>query len=245
MAKDNNRIRDWYKIVGAKQKDPNKDKHFKNHYILPESRILCVGQSGSGKITFLMEFLSRSGDRFYYILLFTGSTTEEPIYKFLKQKNPDIQMFNDINAFPKLTDMDATDKAEKLVVIDDFINLDKKGKTKIKQWMNSSRKYHFACVVMAQNITDVPTQVRRNVNYFAMLKLNDNNTIKHILSTYAFDVKRNTIIKMFSYSTKEPKHFFFIDCLTQDLSKRFRHNLLEFLDPNNFKEYIYISIINE
>jgi GTPase SAR1 family protein len=234
MTTQKNDIVDWYQKIGEKRADPKKDKNFKNHYILPESRIFCLGQSGAGKTTFLMEFLSRVGDKFYDFLLFTGSTSNEPLYKFLKEKVPEIKVFTDINQFPKLTEMDENDKHEKLVVIDDFINLDKKGMQKIKEWVNSCRKYHFTCILMAQNIVDVPSQIRRNANYFAIFRLNDVNSIQHVLRTYAFGLKKDNCINMYNYCTQQPKHFFFIDCLTTEPEKRFRHNLLEFLNPVDY-----------
>jgi hypothetical protein len=44
----------------------------------------------------------------------------------LKQKMPEIQLFNDINELPELKEFDNDDKdQEKLIVFDDFINLKK------------------------------------------------------------------------------------------------------------------------
>jgi hypothetical protein len=231
--KVSNEITDWYSKIGAKKPDLKQIKGFEKHHILPETRILALGPSGSGKSTMLMEFLSRVGDRFFEFYLFTGSTTNEPIYNFLKEKIPDIKMFDDINQFPNLKDIEEDDN-EKIVVFDDFINLDVKGMRKIKEWIISSRKKHFTCIFMAQNLAEIPTQIRRNINYFAVFKMNDDFLIKYVLKNYAFGVPKNAIIKMYEFSTEKPKNFFFIDTLTNDPHWKFRHNLLQGLDPKDF-----------
>ncbi len=58
--------------------------------------------------------------------IFTGSTTDEPIYSMLKHKMKEIHLFNDINELHELKEFDNDDKdQEKLIVFDDFINLKK------------------------------------------------------------------------------------------------------------------------
>jgi energy-coupling factor transporter ATP-binding protein EcfA2 len=226
-----NDVTDWYKKVGINN---DKLKIDQNTYISPESRILCIGPSGSGKTTFLMEYLSRVGAKFYDFYLFTGSTLNEPLYNFLIKKNPEIKYYDNINEFPNLKDI-PEDEHEKLVVIDDFINLDKKGMNKIKEWIISSRKKHFTCIFMAQNLSDIPTQIRRNINYFVIFKMNDNFLINYILKTYGFQIPKKVILNMYNYATQKPKNFLLIDTNASDINKKCRHNFLEFLKVKDFE----------
>ena len=61
-------IRDWYKEV--KDTCIKRGKDFKNHEIEPCSIIGLIGQSGAGKSTALVEFISRA-PKFEQILLCT------------------------------------------------------------------------------------------------------------------------------------------------------------------------------
>ena len=75
-------IKDWYKEV---KNTGVKDKSFKNHEIEPNSIIGLIGQSGSGKSTALIDFISRCPEKFTEIHLFSGSgsASTEPLYKLL------------------------------------------------------------------------------------------------------------------------------------------------------------------
>ena len=80
-------IRDWYKLT--KKAGIKKDKHYNQHMIDAGSMILCIGGTGSGKSTALLEFLSRCPEKYYEIHLFSGSNNAdtEPLYRLLKEKS--------------------------------------------------------------------------------------------------------------------------------------------------------------
>ena len=92
------KMNDWYKITGASIAQVKKDKNYKKHLINPCSMILAIGPTGSGKSTFLTEFLSRKNESFYQIIICSFSTTDEPLYNFLKNKIPDIELIDNIDA---------------------------------------------------------------------------------------------------------------------------------------------------
>lgn len=209
------------------------DKTLPDHYILPTSMILCIGPTGSGKSNFLMNLLKRQNGKYFRIIIFTASTTDELLYNVLKEAIPQTEFYDNINDMPDLVALDNedTDKSEeKIVVWDDFINLNAKEKVKINKWVNSSRKFGFTNLLMAQNYTDVPTQIRRNINYFIIFKLNDIGTLKHILRTNAFGVDKDKIMRAYTEAVSQPKNFFMIDCKTTDPHMRFRSCFLNFLD---------------
>ena len=81
------KIINWYEKLKDEITPPTKlDKNFNMHHILPNSMILAIGGTGTGKTNSLMSFLSFKNDSFYKIILYTGSTGEEPLYQYLKQK---------------------------------------------------------------------------------------------------------------------------------------------------------------
>lgn len=227
--KDN--IKNWYDIAdgcGTKKKSKI-DKTFKNHLIKPNSMITMIGGTGSGKSTALIDMLSRMPDKFYRIIIFSGSTTDEPLLNFLQNSIDGIELIDNADDLPELTDLNDEDKStEKLIVFDDINNLNNKEKTKVAKWYNSSRKYGFTCVCMAQNYTNVLPQIRRNTNYFIVFKLNDMNSINQIIKNHNVDGKNKDDIKeAYFESTAQPKNFFMIDLLSPEY--RFRHNFLDIM----------------
>ena len=225
------KVKNWYEFLPKNLKRESKlDKNYKKHYIQPNSMICCIGGTGSGKTNALCDWLSRKNEAFYNIIIFTGSTTDEPIYSMLKQKMPEIQLFNDINELPELKEFDNDDKdQEKLIVFDDFINLKKPEMKKINEYLTGGRKFGFSCYVMGQNYVQIPKTITRNCQYFIIFKLNDNTSINNIVKNHNVDGTDKDVFKnMYVESTKEPRDFFLLD-LKGKPETRFRHNFLDFL----------------
>ena len=78
------------------------DKHFKQHYILPNSMVYIIGGSGAGKTNAILNWLSRCSEKFFDIIIFNANSTKEPLYNLLKEKIPEIQEYSDINELPEL-----------------------------------------------------------------------------------------------------------------------------------------------
>ena len=108
-------MKDWYSIAGKGQKNASikPDKNFKNHLIKPCSMISMIGYTGAGKTTALLEFLSRKNDEFHRIIIFSGSTTDEPLIKFLEKHVEGIELIDNADDLPELTDMNDDDKKTK------------------------------------------------------------------------------------------------------------------------------------
>jgi len=191
---------------------------------------MCLGPTGSGKTNALIEFLNRKNDAFYQIIIFTGSTNDEPLYNLLKGKIPEIEIYDDIDELPELKEFDDGDKdKEKLIVFDDFINLNKKEKKKINEYLTSGRKFGFTCWLMAQNYTSVDKTISRNCHYFIIFKQNDNVTVNNILRNHNVDNIENDKFKDAYYSsTRELGNFLMVDMKGSGLT-RIRHNFLNFL----------------
>ena len=225
-------INNYYELIDKSlQKKPKLDKNFKMHQILPNSMVMCIGGTGSGKTNALMEFLNRKNNAFYEIILFTGSTTDEPLYNFLQKQIPDMKIFNNIAELPSLKEFDNDGKdQEKLIIFDDFINLNKKEMVKINEYLTSGRKYSFTCWLMAQSYTAVPKIITRNCNYFIIFKLNDNVTINCILKNHNIhNVDKELFKQAYVDSTSEPRNFFMIDLKGGKLT-HLRNNFLNFIN---------------
>ena len=192
---------------------PKRDKNFSKHLIEPCSMISCIGGTGSGKSNSLVNFLSLKNDAFHKIVIFSGSTTDEPLYSFLQNKIPELEMYNDINELPSLETYDDDDKGhEKLIVFDDFINLKSKEMKKINEFLTSGRKFGFTCFVMGQNYTSIPKIITRNSHYFIVFRLGDNTSINNIIRNHnTTDIKKDDFKKEYLKATENKGDFFLID----------------------------------
>lgn len=238
-------IKDWYKIAGKtgcgiKYKN---DKNFSKHYIKPCQMISIIGQTGSGKSKALLEFLSRKNDAFYDITVFSGSSVDEPLYKLLQKHIEGINMIDDPDELPELSDMNEEDKKhEKLIVFDDIINLPKKQLLKIQKWFNSARKYGYTCIAMAQNYTQLPIQMRRNTMIFMIFRLTDINSINQILKNHNSNGDNKDLVKQLYFEATEKKGDFFTLDLTSEGKERYRHNLTDFLSlPKLYNEEAHFT----
>jgi hypothetical protein len=141
-----------------------------------------------------------------------------------------MEIYTDINDVPSLTEFEDSKNKEKLIIFDDFINLQKKDMTKISEYLTAGRKFGFSVWLQAQNYVSVPKSITRNINYFIIFKLNDNVSINNIIKNHNVDdIDKDKFKDAYKYATKEKFNFFMIDLKTDDKKKRLRHNFLEFL----------------
>jgi hypothetical protein len=222
------KLTNFYELMGKDLKnDTKRDKNFKNHFIEPCSMILAIGPTGSGKSLGLLNFLQRKNESFCRVIIFSGSSTDEPAYNLIREKMPDAEFYEDINELPSLNDDDDTEH-EKLIVIDDFINMKKKDFQKIKEYLISGRKKKYTVYLNAQNYVDVPKTITRNIHYFLIFKQNDNATINNMLKNHNIDGACPILFKtMYLDATAEKPNFFMVDIKGGSLRK----NFTEFYKP--------------
>ena len=205
-------------------------KTWKKHHIFNNSMILCLGGTGTGKTNSLLNYINRSSGEFSEVIVCSFSTTDEPLYNLLEEHG--VTLYNNIDEVPDLEEYDSDDKKKpKLIVFDDFINVENKKLKKIYNYLISGRKFGFTCWLMAQNYSSVPKVIVRNINYFILFKINDNISLNNIIRNHNIsDVDPSIIKSACNLCTQTPPNFFMIDLKTGNLGERFRKNFLEFLD---------------
>jgi hypothetical protein len=210
-------------------------KTFKKHHIYNNSMILCLGGTGTGKTNALINYISRSSTEFSDVIVCSFSTTDEPLYNMLEENG--VTLYNNIDEVPDLEEYDDDDKKKpKLIVFDDFINVENKKLKKIYNYLISGRKFGFTCWLMAQNYTSVPKVIVRNINYFILFKINDNISLNNIIRNHNIsDIDPSIIKSAYNLCTQTPPNFFLIDLKTGNLKERFRENFLNFLDLEKIK----------
>lgn len=225
------KITNWYLKIDKKNQDvPTTEKDFKNHGILPNSRIAMIGGSGAGKSNALMEFLQRKNGAFYEIIIFT-SNPDEPLLKQLKEDIPAVKIITDIDEMPlpNQTEMPEA-KYQKLCVWDDFITLTKKQMKNPEQWAIAGRKFGWTTIFMAQNYTSLPKVILRQIEYFILYRLNDLTTISNIIRNHNIEnIDKQVFIDAYIGATRSKGNFFMVDLKNEDPKYRFRQNFINYL----------------
>jgi hypothetical protein len=213
-------ITNWYSKV--KNKGMKRDKNFKSHMIEPCSMIALIGQSGAGKSTALIEFISRTPDKFYEIHLFSGSgsATTEPLYVMLKDHIKETQTYDDIADFPDLESLEDKN-IERLMIFDDWLQLGKKGLDKLAKYATCGRKSGCTCIFQSQNYTSIPKVISRNIHYFWIFCINDTRSIETICKNHSTGLSVQEMKDLHKHITSEPRSFFHIDMRGNNLRKNF------------------------
>jgi DNA helicase HerA-like ATPase len=193
------------------------------------SMILALGGTGTGKTNALLNYIKRSSGEFIDIIIFSASTTDEPLYNLLEENG--VTLYNDIDELPELSEFEDDKDQKKLIIFDDFINIDKKKLKKINRYLISGRKFGFSVFLMAQNYSSVDKQIVRQIQYFIIFKINDNISLNNIIRNHNIaDIDPTVIKSACNLCTQTPPDFFMIDLKTINKKERFRKNFLEFLD---------------
>ncbi len=119
-------------------------KTWKKHHMFNKSHCVCIGGTGSGKSNVVINYISRSSGEFYKIIVCSFSTTDEPLYNMLEETGK-VELISDIEEVPDLEEFDDKHKDKpKLIVFDDFLNLQKKDMKKIAEYLIAGRKFWFS-----------------------------------------------------------------------------------------------------
>jgi hypothetical protein len=194
--------------------------------------ICCIGGTGSGKTNSIIDYLARKNDAFYEIIIFNPVSTQEPMYEFLQEQMPEVRLISDINELPSLGEFEDEKQNEKLLIVDDIINMNKKDFKKINEYFTGGRKHGFTVIALIQNYTSASKIITRNCQYFWVLKLSDNVSINNIIRNHnIYNIDKDEFRRYYDDATKEPLHYFTIDLKTKDrerhLRKGFLHNYLK------------------
>jgi ABC-type dipeptide/oligopeptide/nickel transport system ATPase component len=211
-------IKDWY--AETKSSGFKKGKDFKNHEIEPCSMIGLIGQSGSGKSTALIDFLYRA-PKFSEIHLFSGSgsATSEPLYVLLKEKIPEVVTYDTVEEVPALETFEKEN--EKLIVFDDFLQVNKKGMDKLAKYATCARKSGFTCIFMSQNYTSIPKPISRNLHYIWAFKIPDARSVETIYRNHVNGITKDQFKGLHQVITSEPRSFLNLDLRKNTLKKNF------------------------
>ena len=233
----NAEISNWYVRLGIKP--PEDDPTFEKHFIELPARICIVGRSGQGKTNAVLNFIERTLPLWTRIVVFSGVTIEEPLYKNLNRLYPNVEMYTNINN-PRLKlprDNNQEDKKfPKLIIFDDFIALPKKDQVVFVDYATNSRNYGWTCIFIGQKFlgdTGIPVPIRANCDYFFFFKIRSRTDITNIKEE-ANAIENDNFEACYQHATQEPMNFFMID--KRNSETKYRTNFLGFCNKPEYKD---------
>jgi hypothetical protein len=202
-------------------------------------RMLLVGASGSGKSNVLLNLIKKLDSTFNTIKIFTQNKAE-PLYEYLESKNDKtfLEIFEGIDAF-NAYDMTKLDEGQHLLIFDDFVIESAKKQQRICEMYIRSRKMcknGISVCYLSQSFYDTPKVIRKQATQIILKKISGIRDLKMILRDSASQASGEQLQNMYDYcvaSADDITNFMLIDKAAPE-NKRFRKNLSQILNPNDF-----------
>jgi len=213
-------ILDWYKEIPKKYLTKTHNPNFKIHGIQIPFRMLIIGGSGAGKTQTFLNILHNFSGTFQNIFLITKNK-DEPLYNYLadKLKDKGFEIFEGINSAP---DLDTFDKKEQTLVVFDDLVLEK-NQSAIEEYYIRARKLNCSVIYLSQSYYAVPLNIRRNLTYLVIKRLQSLKDLYSILREYALGVDKKVLKKMYEDATQTKQDFLLVD-MEAEAEDRFRKN---------------------
>lgn len=213
-------IIDWYKKIPKKYLTKTHNPNFKIHGIQVPFRMLIIGGSGAGKTQTFLNILHNFSGTFQNIHLITKNK-DEPLYNYLADSLKD-KGFEIHEGISKAPDLDTFDKKEQTLVVFDDLVLEK-NQHAIEEYYIRARKLNCSVIYLSQSYYAVPINIRRNLTYLVIKRLQSLKDLYAILREYALGVDKKIIKQMYEDSTKTKQDFLLVD-MEADAEDRFRKN---------------------
>ena len=146
--------------------------------------------------------------------------------KHVNNPNAFIGSFNTMNVYENIHDYNPRRKGKKLIVFDDVIAdiiTNKTFQAIAKELFIRCR--YISLVYITQSYFTVPKDVRVNLTYYLIMKINNRRELQNIAFNYSADIDYKDFMKIYRECTGEPFNFLTIDTtLPASNPLRFRKN---------------------
>jgi len=219
-----------YLKLPSKYKQQIDNPHFDKHGINLHFRMCVSAPSGSGKTSFVYNLLHIMDATFDKIYIITANK-DEALYNHLEDKSKGRIIISE--GLSSIPDMDTfkKDTDQYLIIFDDLVN--KKDQSKIINFFIRCRKVSCSAIYISQSYFDIPSIIRKQVNYSVFLKLGNVRELKMIMRDNSMgDIEQ--LRRMFEFATNEKFQVLIIDKESDNPKRKFRQNYLNYLDPKDF-----------
>jgi hypothetical protein len=221
----------FYKVMPKDMLVEPENPNFHLHKFKLPFRACVVAPSGSGKTSWLINFiyLCCQGKGTFADITIVTRNKSEPLYDFLSTKSDQIQIKEGLSNLPPL---DAFDKKENhLVAIDDLIL--SKDLSPVENYFIRCRKMNVSVIFISQSYFAIPKMIRNNCSYLILLKLSGDREVNMILKESGLGLDKNQLLAMYQEATKFKMSPLIIDKEAEP-NERFRKSFTELLNPSDF-----------
>ena len=234
----NNEMINFYELPEIKKKLPKYwNPHFNETQMKIPFRCGLIGASGTGKTSWLCNFLAKAQDTFGYITVVYKS--QEPLYEYLEKKitGKYIKFYTKLSELPMVEMFGNKDK-QQLLVFDDQVN--EKNQEIIKEYCIRCRKHGqgVSVLYLSQSFFKIPKLVRQQFNYLILFKLSSNRDLRLILGDFSLGCDLKELEMIYKDATKQKFDFLKVDVDSPDANKKFSHNWSDFyhIEQDEFHE---------
>ena len=229
--KFDNTMTQWYNVLPTHLKHKVENPAYANHKIDLACRIVCVGNSGSGKSQLCCEMIYRMPNTFSHIVL-CCQNANEPLYQFLRTKIPEEQftICEKIQNIPDLDTLPHGDGDHTLVIMDDMVH--EKNQSKIEEYYVRARKIPASIIYLSQSFFGVPKLIRQNCTHLWLRKVSGARDINLILSDVNIGLEKEELMDMYRECIKD-NSFLNIRVVENDEKERFYKGFLERMDTHH------------
>lgn len=199
----------------------------------PDFTALCVAPKGSGKTTFILNFLNYYEKVFNHIYIFSRTIRLDPKWKpFLERldESKEKKVFTqfDASVLKKVYSRREIDKKKEktLIVYDDMISDDKCfakwSKNEITGSLYNQRHFGISTIIVSQKFTEIPSNIRNQLDTLIVSRLSAME-LDHVYKTTTgvSDLPEDIFKTLYKYATNERFSFLLVNIPMRELYKNF------------------------
>ena len=217
----------WFDLKEVQDMGPKEEPYpYENTHIKINSRILCVGTTGSGKTSALLHYIHLMPGTFNKIIVYYKE--REKLYDYLEKKlKGGIEFHNSLADLPTLAEMrkNAKEADRYLVVLDDYMMELNKYKN-VADYFIYGRKKNITLFCLAQNYYTVPKPLRSQMTYLLLFFMTQQKDIKMVLSD--FDTKDKVLYDIYQDAIEKDGSFLKITVGKSSPNERFSKGFTNF-----------------
>jgi len=211
-----------------KMTDKYENPNFAVHHIPHPARVGCIGGSGTGKTSVVLNMITKMQGTFGHIYIVSKAT--EVLYEFLqKQLNVKgkklVSFFTRLSDLPPITNFPNKEQ-QALIIFDDLCN--EKHQETICEWFIRGRKVNrgVSLCYISQSYFKIPRLVRLQLSELFILRLSSSRDLDAIFreTSLGDNIDKNALLKVYKTATHKKFNFLRISIDSPDPNKKFAQN---------------------
>lgn len=170
---------------------------FSQHHITVPFRMVISGPSSSMKTNTAFNIIYAMPNTFCRIVVITKNR-HEPLYDFLMEKIPSLEIYEGLEHAPLL---DSFDKTINTLVIFDDLCLDK-SQGAVEAYAIRCRKLNVSMMYLTQSWFKTPDTLRKNLTHICLKKVAKTDELNRILRDYSLGMDKDELAAAYRHAIR-------------------------------------------